>query len=154
MRLELGSGGRPTEGFTHLDCRDGLPGVDIVDDATTLELVSPGSCSEIRACHLLEHLSHRDTARILGVWLNRLRPGGSLYVEVPNLEGHILAWQIGSSTDERFVTYLFGDQDYPENFHKTMFTPGMLERALTAVGFVDVQTHDFGLVVAASGRRP
>lgn len=152
MRLELGSGGRPTDGYTHLDCRD-LPDVDIIDDAATLGFIDLNSCIEIRACHLLEHFSWRETEAILAVWRDRLNINGLLHIEVPNLEGHILAWQSTRSTVAQFVEYLYGSQDYPENTHMTAFTPWSLDRALRAVGFRDITIRNLGLVIVAQARR-
>ncbi len=153
MRLELGSGERPTEGFVHLDNRPNLPDLDLIDDASTLELVEPGSCDEIRACHLLEHFSHLDTHRILRLWLGRLRPGGELYLEVPNMRGHIEAWYRRGETDEELVHFLYGGQEYPGNFHATGFTPASLDKALRVAGYRNVQVRNFGLALAATGTR-
>jgi predicted SAM-dependent methyltransferase len=149
MRLELGSGDRPTDGYVHLDVR---PGADIVDDASTLSTIDDGSCEEIRAAHLLEHFGHRETLHILRVWWRKLAPGGRLLIEVPDLAGHIRAWG-REQDDEKLVVYLFGEQDYPENTHRTMFTATTLDRALRVAGFRNIDVVSFGLVLAAKAYR-
>ena len=120
MKLELGSGDRPTPGYVHLDERGDLPDIGIVGDATRLDLagVDPLSCEEIRATHLLEHFSHRQTVDLLKHWRTYLKPGGTLYLEVPDLAGHVAAWRRRESTDEMFVEYLYGRQDYEGNYHR------------------------------------
>lgn len=155
MKLELGSGDRPTPGYVHLDCRADAPEVDVVGDATALDEcgIQPGF-EEIRATHLLEHFSWRQTVTILDHWREFLHPSGLLYVEVPNLIGHVDAWKRGSSSDEQFVEYLFGEQDHEFNYHQTMFTPHTLTRALKDAGFVGMQVSDVGLVLCASAERP
>lgn len=152
LRLELGSGDRPTEGFTTLDIRDDV-GADRVDDAAVLFSIRDDSCEEIRACHLLEHFSWRDTQAVLDVWRRKLTPGGRIHIEVPNLEGHVLAWQATRSTDEQFVEYLYGSQDYPENTHRTAFTARTLHDALMFADFDHIEIHDLGLVLVATARR-
>lgn len=152
MKLELGAGENPTPGFTHLDARE-LSFIEIVDDAATLEKIPEESCDAILAKHLLEHFSHRDTQAILKVWLARLKPGGSLRVEVPNLEGHVAAWADLQSTDAQFVEYLYGSQDYDGNYHKTAFTPRSLDRALRVAGYREIEIHNYGLAIMGRGKR-
>ena len=164
MRLELGSGDRPTPGFVHLDARPDAPDVDIVGDARNLgsdwldhahiDARKPtlGNVEEIRATHLLEHFSHLETIDILKHWRSYLQPGGKLYLEVPNLAGHVEAWRAGRSTDAEFVVYLFGGQEYEGNTHRTMFTEATLRAALKAAGFVWIDVRDVGLVLCANAR--
>ena len=152
MKLELGAGGRPTPGWTHLDQRP-LPGIEIVDDAGTLVKVDDESCDAIRAAHLLEHFGRLETVRVLELWWRKLLPGGFVEIEVPNLEGHIRNWRAQLCTDERLVEALFGEQDYPGNYHKTMFTKPLLERALAEAGFRMVGVTDIGCVLVAHARR-
>lgn len=151
MKLELGSGDRPTDGYTHLDIRPDV-GADIVADATLPKTWPAGMWDEIRATHMLEHFSHRDTVSILKRWRNRLKPGGLLYLEVPNLQGHVDQWR-WKQNDAEFVTYLFGEQDYPENFHKTMFTEKTLKVALVDAGYERVDIGLCNLVLIARAQR-
>jgi predicted SAM-dependent methyltransferase len=152
MRLELGSGGRPAPGYTHLDIRP-LPGVEIVDDATTLAKVKDRSCEAIRAAHLLEHFSWRETHAVLLIWRSKLEDGGLLEIEVPSLMGHVVQWRSGIASDARFVEMLYGEQDYPENCHRTAFTSGSLHAALSRAHFREPVVKDIGLVLLASARR-
>ncbi len=162
MKLELGSGDRPTPGYVHLDVREDAPDVDIVGDAENLLSVHArslrrgirlDSCEEIRATHLLEHFSHQDTVSILKHWRDYLAPGGLLYLEVPNLTAHVNAWKWGQSTDEQFIVYLYGEQDHEHNQHRTAFTQESLRAALEQAGYVDVEMRDVGLVLVGTGRR-
>lgn len=152
MRLELGSGERPTVGFTTLDIRHEVK-PDILDDAASLEKVLWSSCDEIRACHLLEHFSHRDSLHIVRTWVRRLKPDGRLYVEVPNLSGHIRAWNQNEESDDELVVFLYGGQDYPDNTHRTAFTATTLERVLRHAGLKRITVQSFGMVLGAEGYR-
>ncbi len=151
VKLELGSGDRPTPGWTHMDIRPDAPEVDIVGDAQD-PLPGSSDFEAIRATHLLEHFSHRETVPILMRWRGLLADGGELYLEVPNLTGHIAAWDRNQSSDAQLVEYLFGEQDHEYNFHKTMFTPGTLYKVLRDAGFESIEIQDVGLVLCATAR--
>lgn len=156
MKLELGSGDRPHQqpGWTHNDIRP-LPHIapEMVFDATEVSKhVGYRSCDEIRACHLLEHFSHRHTATILVDWILCLKPGGLLHVEVPNFEMQCRLLLAGQQDEA--IRLAYGDQDHDGNFHKTGFTPQTLRVAAEAAGFVDVVVQDGGLVLVMEARRP
>lgn len=162
--LDLGCGDRPYEdgrGWVHLDERP-LQHVDINAKIEDIEIhVRPDSVDEIRATHVLEHFPWHDTVDVLRSWHGRLKPGiGSVYIEVPNL-----SWQarelavlenqdVEAGRDLEIVNLIFGDQDYPGNFHKTGFTQRTLGDSLRGAGFVDVNVRDIGMVLVATGRRP
>ncbi len=174
MKLEIGSGDRPTPGFVHLDIRPDAPDVDLIGDATRLTSAyivfertgprtqtrvspitkpTPGGCEEIRATHVLEHFSHLQTVELLKHWREYLKPSGRLYLEVPNLTGHVNAWRDGDSSDAKFVEYLFGEQDHEFNFHKTMFTEQTLRTSLEQAGLTVISVEDVGLVLCAEAIR-
>ena len=166
VKLELGSGDRPTPGFVHLDARPGAPDVDIVCDASRLDECKPAwvnardewlnpikPCDEIRATHLLEHFSHRDTVELLKHWRSYLKPSGRLYLEVPNLTGHIKQWSAGGSSDSELVVYLFGEQDHEFNQHRTMFSEATLRDSLERAGLIVLDVRDLGLVLCAEAMR-
>jgi predicted SAM-dependent methyltransferase len=153
MKLELGSGDRPTVGFTHLDIRGSAVGAIYGDATQPRTWDATGPFEEIRACHLLEHFSHRQTVPILKRWWSELEHDGRLYLEVPNLTGHIDHWH-HTRDDVYLVVALFGEQDHSHNFHKTMFTTRTLLRSLDDSGFVGASVMDIGLVLCAEAWRP
>jgi predicted SAM-dependent methyltransferase len=152
MRLELGAGDRGTPGFVHNDIRY-TSGIDWVFDAAEASAYAGcESCDEIRATHLLEHFSHRRTVAVLKDWLACLKPGGLLYVEVPNFEMQCRVLLAGQH--EEAVRLAYGDQDYEGNAHLTGFTARTLFDAAEAAGFTDVAVRVEGLVLAMEARRP
>jgi len=157
MKLDLGCGDRPYEdgtGWTHMDERH-LPHVEIVGKIEhVLSLVGVNTCEAIMARHVLEHFSHTLTHKILVDWKWLLKEGGILHIEVPNLEWQ--AKQIAASNQklhDDIVVLIFGDQDYPGNFHKTGFTQLSLWVALEKAGFRDVHVEDIGMVLVAEGTK-
>jgi predicted SAM-dependent methyltransferase len=96
VKLELGSGFAPAEGFTHLDLNPNAPFVDIVGSAYPLpDEVTAQEWDEIRAVDVLEHLSYRDTPNVLAGWAKVLAPDGRLFVQLPDAET-IMRWFVQS----------------------------------------------------------
>jgi len=56
--------------------------VDIVDDGETLATIADGSCDFVIANHMLEHT--RNPIATLGNFLRVLRPGGVVYMAIPD----------------------------------------------------------------------
>lgn len=155
MQLELGAGYRPTPGFLHNDARPG-DDIEIVWPAETISQcpeVGKESCSAIRATHLLEHFSYRKSVAVLREWWSCLIDGGSIYIEVPNLEWQARNFVSGELTCWEFVNYLYGEQDYDGNFHYNGFTEISLRSDLEDAWFSDVTIQDIGAVLIAFGRK-
>lgn len=160
-RLELGSGFHPTPGFTHLDINPDAPDVDIVGSAWPLNLPDD-SVGEIRAVDVLEHLSYWDTAEILADWFRVLRPGGKIYIQVPDAQT-IMEWYVNRPAEllhrlpanlpqtpmagaawrllggHHDGVYVEDNQDFRWNAHYAMFSFSSLLKAMTKAGFVDIE---------------
>lgn len=159
IRLEIGSGAYPTDGFTHLDIDPGAPDVDIVGPAFPLD-IPDGSVTEMRCVDVLEHLSYRDTSAALTEWARVLCPGGRMYVQVPDAES-IMRWFVADPLllVDRLPADLpqtalagaawrllgghadgvQGGDDWTRNAHYSMFSAESLTAALDVAGF-DVQS--------------
>lgn len=137
MKLIISAGDRRIQGFTHHDVRN-LPGIDIVCDLYDLPShVQPDSCEEIQFTHALEHFPTAETQKVLTLIRSLLAPGGKLYIEVPNFAWHAQLVQEGRERDA--VYYAFGGQLDKYDFHKTGFTPTILEEELTEAGFTNLK---------------
>jgi SAM-dependent methyltransferase len=80
LRLNLGAGSRPLEGFVNIDVRKRAR-VDVVADATDLPFAD-GTAVEVQASSLLEHF--RDPYSVLDEAHRVLAPGGRFVVRVPS----------------------------------------------------------------------
>jgi predicted SAM-dependent methyltransferase len=151
LKLELGAGDRPTPGFIHNDARP-LPDIEIVCPVEEITAHVKGHADEIRATHLLEHFSWRDTVALLTEWRELVIPGGKVYIEVPNL-----TWQTnahaGGHDDIEIVNLIFGDQDYEGNYHKAAFTERLLRRRMEEAGLHTISVIDIGMVLCGEGFR-
>lgn len=136
MKLVLCANTRQLEGYKHHDVLT-LPGIDYVCELFDIgKFVEPESCEEVHFTHALEHFPSADTQNVLELIRGLLKSGGKLYLEVPNFAWH--AKLVMEGKDKEAVYYAFGGQLDEWDFHKTGFTPRILEEQLQLAGF----THD------------
>lgn len=158
MKIEVGAGGRTAPGFLAVDLNPRR--ADVVATATALPFRS-GSIEAMRAVDVLEHLSYRDTGRVLAEWARVCAPGARLYVQVPDADAIMRAyasgrrhelripadqhlprttlagatWRLlGGHDDGERVDTAAGD-DWRWNAHFALFSRESLTSALDAAGF-------------------
>lgn len=135
MNLVIGAGERRVEGFVHHDVLD-LPGIDIKCEFFDLAgEVDFGTCEEIHMTHVLEHFPMNKVNDVLFLVRNLLKPGGKLYIEVPNFEWHCEQIMI-NPRDRQIVEYAFGGQLNEWDFHYNGFTPPILVEDLLNAGLI------------------
>jgi len=127
IRLYIGAGTALEQGWTSWDIKDGR-------DARRIDLPD-GSVSEIRAVHVLEHLSNREIIPTLREWNRVLAVGGRLFVAVPFVEA-IAEAIVTNVRDPNLLRYLMGGQMDEHDFHRTAFTTELLRDCLIDSGFV------------------
>lgn len=123
MKLNLGSGTKEIQGYINVDINNGL-------NVYPLEFESE-SADEIRASHILEHFSHRETYRILLEWNRVLKLGGIIKIAVPDFD-LIISEYLNHPIMEG---YLFGGQIDNYDYHKSLFTEIKLTDLLWKAGF-------------------
>ncbi len=134
LRLNLGCGHLPLPDYFNIDGRE-MPGVDMIADVRSLPF-HPGTVAEIYAAHLVEHFTAAELkATVIAGWHRILKPGGVLRIVVPDAEGMIQAFSRGEFPFESLREVTFGSQDYPGNFHYTMFSRESLRELLQSFGF-------------------
>lgn len=126
IKLNIGAGSTVIPGWTAIDRKFGT-------EAFPLHYPNE-SVSEIRASHLLEHLSFTDVTKALNEWQRVLKPGGRIRISVPD------AKKILSRIDEddKWVFFAMGGQTDPDDFHRSMFDENRLTRSLTQAGLVNI----------------
>ncbi len=146
LRLNLGSGLAPLEGYVNVDVQD-LPEVDVVAAVTDLSVFADGSAQEIRLDAVYEHLYNFERPPALAEWARVLAPGGRLHLNwVPDFELVIDLYQRRPPglTGEWFdlqhaanlLSGLYTPFDVPPMLHKDLFTKDSVRAELTAAGFV------------------
>lgn len=143
--LDIGSGPQKDKqpGFFYLDVRN-VPGVDYVQDARDLSMFPDEAWHGIVAQDVIEHLPFRDVPATLKEWMRVLKTGGKMILESPDafycytlLIGHGPTWVSGEDLATHFNRVTFGHQDYPENFHKSLWTPEWVEAMLPEARYIE-----------------
>ena len=141
MKLHIGCGNRIFDGWINLDIDD-KRGVDIVDDALTLNKIDDNSCDIIYACHVLEHFGRKEVYEVLNNWYSKLKKGGILRLSVPNFE--ILCLRYLETQDIEEVTGLIvGGQKDKYDYHKIIFDKIKITNLLLSVGFNKVKSWNW-----------
>ena len=141
LKLHLGCGDKRIEGFINVDVRP-LPGVDIVDDISNLNLFEPNSADLIYASHLLEHFGRRVYLDVLKNWFNILKPGGILRIAVPDF-GAVVEHYNENGDIKILRGFLYGGQTYDHNFHYCGWDEKTLVEDLINIGFIKAYRYDW-----------
>lgn len=140
MKLEIGPGDLPTEGYLHYDMRP-LSGVEVCGDGMTLPF-KDNSFTEIFGQHVLEHWPRDDTVRVLREWVRVLEPRGVIRTITPNLTWLMACYFHNPNAKHDVVRWLYGGQEYPGNFHYTAFDFPLLYEAMHLAGLTEIKLWD------------
>jgi SAM-dependent methyltransferase len=128
LRLNLGSGATPLEGFENWDILKGRPAFPLA--------LPDDSVDELRASHILEHFSHKQVLEVLADWVRVLKPGGMLRIAVPDLSKIVEGYKAG--IDANYMAYLMGGHVDEHDYHRCVFDRGSLEAAMRGAGLVAI----------------
>ena len=130
MKLNLGSGCAPIEGYTNVDAKFG-------DSAFPLAYPD-NSVDEIYASHILEHFPQAQCTDVLIDWVRVLKPGGVLKVAVPDFKWIAQEYLKGAS-EYPLMGYVIGGQTDDHDYHKALFDETALRHRLRVAGLTDIQ---------------
>jgi SAM-dependent methyltransferase len=143
VRLNLGSGPTSIEGWTNIDRLTG-------GDVYPLSDYADNSVDEIRASHILEHFSHRETVAVVREWARVLKPGGTIKIAVPNFDWVIAAYNSDKASEIPVESYLFGGHvDYNDR-HGAMFNEEKLRAVLKVAGLSSIRPWKSDIADCAS----
>ena len=125
-KLEIGPGAHRADDWFVWDIKDGR-------DARRLDGIADGQLDAIKASHVLEHVSHRETMGVLNEWSRALRRGGDLYVAVPDFDRCVSSYVNGD--DPMVEGYIMGSHSDEHDRHGAIFNRRKLTEALAAAGF-------------------
>jgi predicted SAM-dependent methyltransferase len=148
MKLEIGCGKKPREGYLTCDIRD-LPKVDYVCAADQLPF-EEASVDEIYSRHVAEHFTLKEFLKVLEEWNRVLKVGGVVYIICPNLLWHLKQVLEGShasfynkesGSNDRFwgMGSLFGWQQDEYDVHKFGYYFELMQDILVDFGFEKVE---------------
>jgi hypothetical protein len=150
MQLILGANTRQEPGWKTHDVKP-YPGIDYVCDIWDIgKFVKPGECEAIQLTHVLEHFSKAEVPKLLGITHSLLKENGTFYLEVPNFAWH--AELVSQGRAEEAIYYAFGGQLDEWDYHKTGFTPTILEKTLRGAGFGNIEIDGWTTLTAHATR--
>lgn len=138
------------DGWEVLNAQPG-PEVDHVCNANDLSTFSSSSFSALYASHVLEHFDYvREIDVVLTEWFRVLKPGGQLFISVPDLEtlARLFLDTENLNEEERFhiTRMIFGGHTDAYDYHQSGISEAILRRYLQHAGFVDItRVERFGL---------
>lgn len=141
MKLHVGCGSVILPGWTNLDIEK-LPGVDIIDDITTLTKIPDNSCDIIYASHVLEHVGRTEFEDVIRIWNKKLKKNGTLRIAVPDFE-KIITWYQKTKQIIDIVGLVSGGQKTKYDYHKMIYDKKSLTEILLKMGFHDIQEWDW-----------
>jgi predicted SAM-dependent methyltransferase len=141
VKIEIGAGTKPTQGYLHVDAVD-LNGIDVVDDGRNLWTFEPNVAEEIFSHWFLEHVARHEVPSMLAAWMRVLAPGGRLHLITNNHEAHNRCLESGEITWEEWSYLIYAVENklgYTVwDVHKCAWTQDLLKDALEENGFVNV----------------
>lgn len=160
--LNIGCGDRtydfyPTNEYKciNFDGRADLCRVDEVGDVRDLSRFENETFDFILASDIIEHFPVSDTDNILQEWSRVLKVGGTIEFRLPDLRAICNAYLNGTNNAKLTSWLIMGGQDYPGNYHYTIFDREWLSSILTNLGFMVTGVVDsgnnFGLTAVKMG---
>ena len=140
VRLHLGCGPEYREGWINVDGNTDVK-TDLCSSVVSLPSLEDASADVIEANHLFEHLTQPEAVQALAEWRRVLKPGGELFLELPDLEACIRV--LGQHSDAQgWDLGLIGIYGWPPaieseglaQVHKWGWTRATLTEALTQAG--------------------
>ncbi|MFN3359980.1 MAG: class I SAM-dependent methyltransferase [Pseudanabaenaceae cyanobacterium] len=143
MKLHIG-GKEKHQDWKILDIEP-RPEVDFVADAADLRDFPSGCCDAIYASHVLEHFYHGiggEVIKVLKEWHRVLKPGGTIYLSVPDLDK--LCWlytrpDVTLQEKLHIMSIIYGGQSNIYDVHKVGFDYQIMGYYLATAGFIEVQ---------------
>lgn len=138
LRLHIGPGHINLQGWVNIDAIQ-HPHTHIVDHRLELGEFADCSVTEIYACHILEHISHRQIRSVLSHFYAKLREGGVIRVSVPSFDALIELYQLSDKNINSIQYPVMGGQEDDFNYHKTIYNYDLLKLLLLECGFKSIR---------------
>lgn len=120
-----------------------LDGVDVIGDVRNLGQFEDNEFNYVLASDIIEHFPLAQTPLLLKEWARVLMNYGVLEIRTPNLSW--AAEHYVKHRDAKFISWhIFGEQNYPENYHFVIFDLNSLMYLCKQTGFVYLDHKEEG----------
>lgn len=140
LKLDIGGGDNPVPGFKSVDKKLGEEAYPLGYQNDSIECV--------RASHILEHFPFADikdgdklipcAERVLREWVRVLRPGGELFIAVPDMDWIVDHWRDGT-TKHHPASYIVGGQTEPSDIHRSIWCEKDLRQLMLHIGLEGIE---------------
>jgi predicted SAM-dependent methyltransferase len=138
MRLNIGCGNKPKEGFINIDIAGRK--ADVIADCTELPF-KDRTIDVIESYHLIEHLTKDKAEQSLIHWHALLKKDGKLVIECPDMVEVFLNYLGAREEDEEeFLYSVYGRHRYKYDIHYWGYSKKSLTRLLHNIGFYNIVT--------------
>jgi len=160
INLHLGCGGNYWQGWINIDNYDFDPkdtsrsgsNYDIKMDIRNLE-VKDSTVDKISLIHTIEHFVRWETVNLLSDFYSKLKPGGQLIIEMPDLDKCIEWYLKGKGAPHMNTplgelnmgfTQFYGNQWSEIDFetHRYVWTKSEFSKVLSDCGFIVKEIHN------------
>lgn len=138
MKLNIGCGKKYDPDYCNIDLYEDLV-ADRLMSAFNLEF-DDNICDEIKAIHIIEHLSFFETIYALSEFFRVLEPNGKLILETPDLEKTCQHYLKANEEQKKEILGWFFGIPYKGLQHKICFPPYLLRELLSNAGFRNIST--------------
>jgi len=147
LKLNIGCGTDIQPGYINIDTRKTHESV-VIADVRSLPY-QPNTVDEIRAIDVYEHVSFKESRKLLEHWVSLLKPNGLLYIQATSLMPLMdLADKANTIKEiETVIARIFGGQNYLGNYHYTAGHPRLLTEYLREAGItgdITIEDGNFG----------
>ena len=122
-------------------------GKQTVDFACSFEEPLPLTTEEfdgLVSVFALEHITWRKISQVMSEMFRVLKPNTKVFLILPNTEAQMQYILNKIEWDGDEGSMLFGDLNYPENGHKSAWSPRWVTKLLQEVGFENILVEPFG----------
>jgi len=141
MKLNIGCGKKYDSDYCNIDLYEDLV-ADRLMSAFNLDF-DDNACDEIKAIHIIEHLSFFETIYALSEFFRVLEPNGKLILETPDLEKACQHYLKANGEQKKDILGWFFGIPHKGLQHKLCFPPFLLIELLENTGFDNIITSSF-----------
>lgn len=138
--IHIGCGEFDDPRYINIDKRK-LMHIHFVGSVEDLSFLPADYADLIYLSHILEHVSHQKIKDVLVSLRKRLKADGILRISVPDFDKIIDIYK-ETGRIESIIPPLMGGQEYPENYHASVFNFEHLSKLLIEAGFRSVRGWD------------